>query len=72
MSQFVAWTVAISGLVIAVVAILLMPTPGPWADAVAVKICHDGTPILRRADGTIWARRSGLVAYRVENENIVC
>ena len=37
-----------------------------------LRICRDGTPILRLTDGSIWARRSGLRAYRVENEQTVC
>lgn len=42
------------------------------SDAVAVKVCRDGSLILRDAQGRYWLRRNGLVAYRVENPEKVC
>lgn len=42
-----------------------------WDKAVVIKICRDGTPILRLPDESVWARR-GLRAYRVEDWQTVC
>jgi len=36
------------------VSMWIIGTPDKWNGAVALKICRDGTPILRRADGTIF------------------
>jgi hypothetical protein len=47
-------------------------TPSRWDNAVAVRICRDGTPILRLADGSLWARRSSALAYRVEDQDRIC
>ena len=38
---------------------------------IVIKICHDGTRILRIDDGTYWARYS-VRAYRVDNPETVC
>jgi hypothetical protein len=50
----------------------LIAWPGKWDKAVALKICRDGTPILRLQDGSIWARRNGFTAYRVEDWQNIC
>jgi hypothetical protein len=52
--------------------VLALMLPSKWDKAIALKICRDGTPILRLQDGSIWARRNGFTAYRVENEEKVC
>lgn len=46
--------------------------PGRWDGAVVLKICRDGTPILRDREGEIWARRTGFVAYRVIDPEKIC
>jgi hypothetical protein len=56
----------------ALMVVLALMLPSKWDKAVALKICRDGTPILRLQDGSIWARRNGFIAYRVENEEMVC
>jgi hypothetical protein len=52
--------------------LVLFAMPDRWEQATAIKICRDGTPILRLADGSIWARRSGFHAYRVEDAQTIC
>jgi hypothetical protein len=56
----------------ALMVVLALMLPSKWDKAVALKIRRDGTPILRLQDGSIWARRNGFTAYRVENEEKVC
>lgn len=46
--------------------------PSKWDNATAIKICRDGTVILRLTDGTTWARINGFRHYRVENVETVC
>jgi hypothetical protein len=55
-----------------VVSIWVIATPSKWDKSVALRICRDGTPILRLSDGSIWARQSSVRAYRVEDEKSVC
>jgi hypothetical protein len=38
-----------------VAAVIAMPTTNKWSGAVALKICRDGTPILRLTNGEVWA-----------------
>jgi uncharacterized protein YjeT (DUF2065 family) len=52
--------------------IYVLVMPDRWTGAVAVKVCRDGSPILRDKDGRYWLRRNGLVAYLVENPETVC
>jgi hypothetical protein len=59
----------VSGLVLGAI---IAAIPSRWSDAVMVKICRDGTPILRRQNGEYWARRSGFTSYRVEDHEHVC
>jgi hypothetical protein len=42
--------------------VLALMLPSKWDKAIALKICRDGTPILRLQDGSIWARRNGTTA----------
>jgi hypothetical protein len=42
--------------------------PSKWDGATVLRICRDGTPIVQLANGSIWARRSGILAYRVERK----
>ena len=51
---------------------VLFAMPDHWTGAVAVKVCRDGSPILRDKVGRYWLRRNGLVAYLVENPETVC
>jgi hypothetical protein len=51
---------------------VLFVLPDRWTGAVVVKVCRDGSPILRNRDGRYWLRRNGLVAYQVENPETVC
>jgi hypothetical protein len=46
--------------------------PSKWDGAIAIRICRDGTPILRLADGSHYARCNGLTAWRVEDPERVC
>ena len=59
---------------IAVIAVMvaILWAPSRWDQAVLVKVCRDGTPILRLADGSFVARRTGFVSYRVEELERVC
>jgi hypothetical protein len=66
----IIWFVGMAALGLSVAAVIALPDK--WDKAVALKICRDGTPILRLQDGSIWARRNGFTAYRVENEDKVC
>jgi len=50
----------------------LLSTPSKWDGAVAIRICCDGTPVLRRADGSVWARRDGFTSYRAEDPERIC
>ena len=59
----------VSGILAALIA--AMPD-SKWDKAVVLRICRDGTPILRLANGELWARRSGFVSYRVEDMQTVC
>jgi hypothetical protein len=63
--------VAAFGFVIWVLVLTFVPST-QWDDAVVVRICHDGTPILKLRDGTIWARRTLAFGYRVEDAEKVC
>jgi hypothetical protein len=58
--------------VIIAVVLAITPMPNRWSGAIALKICRDGTPILRLLDGSMWARRNGFTAYRVEDMQTVC
>ena len=66
----IIWLGGMIALGLSIVAVLNLPDK--WDKAVALKICRDGTPIVRLEDGSVWARRSGIRAYRVENEDKVC
>ena len=66
----IIWLVGMIALGLSIAAVIALPDK--WDKAVALKICRDGTPIVRLPDGTVWARRSGIRAYRVENEDKVC
>lgn len=50
----------------------VVKAPGKWDGATVLKICRDGTPILRQTDSTVWARQNSLHAWRVQNEQTVC
>lgn len=56
----------------AVLLFSLLSAPSKWDGATAIKICRDGTPILRLTDGSVWARRSAVLAYRVEDQEKIC
>ena len=52
---------------------VIISIPGKWDNAVVIRICHDGAFIVRRADGTVWARPTWRRrAFRVEDEKTVC
>ena len=54
-----------------VAVIVLVVQPDKWTRAVIVKICHDGTRILRLEDGSHWARYQAR-SFAVENPDTVC
>ena len=51
-------------------AIWAVLAPNYWHDTVVLRVCHHGVFILRKPDGTIWARRNGFMFYRVEADNV--
>jgi hypothetical protein len=53
--------------VVSAVLILTMLS-NQWEPATVLRICGDGTPIIQRADGSVWARRSAIVSYRVDRK----
>jgi hypothetical protein len=47
---------------------LVVSIPSKWDQATVLRICRDGTPIVQLADGSVWARRTAFLAYRVERK----
>jgi hypothetical protein len=68
---FVASNLALWAAIAAMVAVIVLwdnPIPSKWNGATVLRICRDGTPIVQLADGSVWARRSGVLAYRVDRK----
>lgn len=65
------WLMPLGALLFLAAVLVLAWWPDKWDRATVVKICRNGTPILR-VDGEYWARRSGFARYRVENPETVC
>jgi hypothetical protein len=71
MKLYTAWLGCMAVAFLGAVYVLFV-LPDRWTGAVVVKVCRDGSPILRDKDGRHWLRRNGLVAYQVENPETVC
>jgi hypothetical protein len=63
---FLLWCVAA-----AILGVVLASIPDQWDRATVLRVCPDGTPVLRLQDNSIWMRR-GYRAYRVDNLETVC
>src|SRR5262249_51316191 len=67
-------TILFFTLIFAVSMYVIVAVPGKWDNAVVLRKCDGGnTIVIRRRDGTIWARfNSWHRAYLVEDEKAVC
>jgi hypothetical protein len=43
-----------------------------WHEAIVVRLCPKGIPVVRLPNGELWVRLSWAVRYQVENEQTVC
>jgi hypothetical protein len=43
-----------------------------WRDAVVIRVCQGGIPVVRLPDGSTWVRISWSIRYPVENAEKVC
>jgi hypothetical protein len=43
-----------------------------WGEAIVIRVCPGGIPIVRLPDGSTWARISWSIRYPVENAEKVC
>lgn len=69
--SLIPWWLGMS-VVFAVSMYVLFVVPDRWSGAVAVKICRDGSVILRDRGGVYWVRRNAVRAYRVDDAETVC
>ena len=46
---------------------LVFPSDSKWTGAIAKKVCRDGSIVVELRDGSLWLRRSSVLAYRVED-----
>jgi hypothetical protein len=67
------WAVTLIGVTAVIIFVIAITAqPSKWDGATLLKICRDGTPIVRLRDGTVWARRTQYFGYPVEDLNSVC